>query len=323
MVDQTTVVQVNEASRGPRGLQGDRGADGADGPQGIQGIQGIPGPAVADGDKGDITIAGGVWSIDPAVLSVFGRILASTATPALAVTALQLDTRLRLTPDSPQFGAVHYDPAAEVDSSDAVQAFFDHAANQQNARRYIYDWSGDWMVSKTIYACYWDGGEPNVERRFICGALRVAPLAALPGGVALPYAMEIAGLRQNWIGVLGLHESGPLQYVNVGSTYATRRFNRGLHIRCAGGSTMGDIRVDCSKKDGVHCEGREAAFVVNGINFPTANNIGLKIGHIYGRFCGTADHSAANQAPGLLTVSARVQGRSSTGSMFKDRKSVV
>lgn len=284
------------------------------------------------GNKTVAAVVGASWfgSTDTALslvggfvagVSPFGEALiadadaaAARATLGLGSAALESSDRLRLTPKA--FGAVPYDPAAEVDVSDDLQAFFDHAANPQNARKYIYDWSGDWMVSKTIYACYWDGGEPNVERKFICGALRVAPLASLPGGVALPYAMEIAGLKQNWLGVIGLHESGPLQYVNVGSTYATRRFIRGLHIRCAGGSTMGDIRVDCAKKDGVHCEGREAGFTVNGINFPTSNNIGLKIGHIYGRFCGTADHSAANQAPGLLTVSARVQGRSSTGSMF-------
>lgn len=46
----------------------------------------------SDGDKGDITIAGGVWSIDSAVLSAKGRALIGSATAALMRTELGLGT---------------------------------------------------------------------------------------------------------------------------------------------------------------------------------------------------------------------------------------
>lgn len=50
---------------GPQGPEGDPGPEGPEGPEGPQGPQGPPGPEVAPGDKGDIIIAGGVWSLDP------------------------------------------------------------------------------------------------------------------------------------------------------------------------------------------------------------------------------------------------------------------
>jgi hypothetical protein len=70
MVDQTTVVQVSEAARGPRGIQGDIGPQGLEGPQGDvgpagpqgdigpigpEGPQGDPGPAGPQGSPGDIS----------------------------------------------------------------------------------------------------------------------------------------------------------------------------------------------------------------------------------------------------------------------------
>lgn len=244
------------------------------------------------------------------VLSALGREITDVGaptTPTSAATKGYVDVGgSRITPLA--FGATPYDPANEVDVSDDLQAFFDHAANPQNARKYVYDWSGDWMVSKTIYACYWDAGEPNVERKFIMGALRVAPLASLPGGVPLAYALEIAGLRMHWSGVCGIHPTGNTQY---GSTYATRRYKRGVHIRAAGVSTFGDFQVDDCKRDGVHFEGWEAAFTVNGINFATANSIGCRVGRVYGRLCGSADHFGAAYAPATLVASAISHGYNS------------
>lgn len=216
--------------------------------------------------------------------------------------------------DPLMFGAAPYDPSAAVDATAGLQAFFNHATNAENCRRYIYDWSGEWMISNTIYACYWDGNEPNVERRFINGTLRVAPLASLPGGVALEKVMEIAGYRQNWKGVLGIHETGAVnQYANT--TYTTRRFKKGVHIRAFANSYMGPIAVDGSKRDGLHLEGWEAGFTSgNGVVFAGANSIGCRIDGVTARYCGSMI-TDASQAPSPLTVTAVSHGRAS-GSLW-------
>lgn len=188
----------------------------------------------------------------------------------------------------------------------AIQDFFDDASDPVNAGRYLYDWSGEWVINNTIYACYWDGAEPNVERRFIMGTLRVAPLISLPGGVPLDYVLEIAGYRMRWDGVCGIHPSGAAQYDGI---YATRRYKRGVHMRFTSGSTFGDFQVDDSKNDGVFIDSGEGAFTVNGINFPNANCIGTKIGRVYGRFVGSSELYGAAYGPTALVASARQQGR--------------
>lgn len=56
-------------------------------PQGATGATGAAGPPVSDGDKGDIVITGGVWGIDPAVMTSAARTFNAVAdVPAQRVT---------------------------------------------------------------------------------------------------------------------------------------------------------------------------------------------------------------------------------------------
>lgn len=207
-----------------------------------------------------------------------------------------------ITPDNPLFGAARYDPAAPVDATVALQAFFDHAALAANARLYVYDWRGEWLISDTIYACY-DGTEANVCRRFICGGLRVAPLVSLPGGVALPVALDIAANRSEWKNLGTVNPTGAL-YANA---YADRRYEIGVRRRFCGASTFDGFRVDDAIYEGVFDDSRQVAFTANGINFPNANNIGMKTGFIWGRCCGSSELSGFPFAP-VKTVSAKLDG---------------
>lgn len=207
------------------------------------------------------------------------------------------------------FGAVHYDPTAPVDAADALNAFYAHAKDPQNARRYVYDARAAWYVAKKVYANFWDGNEPNVARRFLAPDLRVAPIAELPGGVALDCAIEIAGYRIEWLGTTGIHEAALVnEYANT--TWATRRYVYGARVRALGPSVVGPFNVDGAKRDSVYFEGRQAGFVSgDGVNFPASNSIGAQVGRVYARYCGAAEHAGANQAPAALAVSAITQGR--------------
>lgn len=193
-----------------------------------------------------------------------------------------------------------------VDDTVALQAFFDDAISVSNARTYVYDWSGEWAVSDTLYALYWDGFEPDVERRFIMGTLRVSPLASLPGGLPLDYVLEIAGFRMRWDGVCGIHETGAHYYANT--TWATRRFKRGVRIRGAHSSTFGDFRVDGAQRDAVYLEGRDAGFTAGGVTVASSNSIGTHINSIVARYCGCAEHAGTDQAPTPLIAAAITQG---------------
>ena len=208
------------------------------------------------------------------------------------------------------FGATGYDPLNEVDDSEAMQLFFDHAKNPANARKYFYDWDGEWMVSQTIFACYWDGSDNlTPERHFKCGTLRVAPRASLPGGEPLPVVLEIAGFRMNWAGVIAIHPSGPLMYLS--DAWVNRRYVNGVRGRMLSQSTIGGIFVDCPQRRAFDLDSGypwNVAWVLNGVTFPNSNCIGFRIGFVYGRLVGSTHVSSTS-----FGISTAITGRAFGG----------
>jgi hypothetical protein len=182
----------------------------------------------------------------------------------------------------------------KTDDGAALQAFFDFAQPREHAARYVFDWRGEFAIGRTIFATYADGGAFGnaPERRFVMGTLRVLPVAS-----PLETVLEIAGPRQSWSGKCGIHPSGAVQY---GSAYALRRYVLGIRMRSASGTTFGDCIIDDAKRDLLFADSRAASgFTVRAgtpqeARFPNANNIGLRIGSVYGRTFGSTHVSASN-----------------------------
>lgn len=214
-----------------------------------------------------------------------------------------------ITPEA--FGAVRYDPLNEVDASDGLQAFFDAFTSDSFARQYIGDWSGEWLVTRTIYMAYWNGEEPNATRRFRMGSLRVPSLARLPGNAPLDPVLDIAGIYMDCQGTTGIHPAGTSQTpADEFNNYYHRTFLTGVRLRFVGSSTFGDFAVDCARRDAVLVDTSDTggAFTMHGINFPNSSAIGARIGRVFARACGST-YRLSEATP--IVSSARAQGYNS------------
>ena len=229
--------------------------------------------------------------------------------------ARTLADRLDRTPITPEeFGAVRYDPANEVDSSVALQAFFDAFADDAFARKYVGDWRGEWKITQTMYAAYWNGTEPNVDRMFRPGTLRIPDPSLLPGGVPLTYALDVAGMRQTWIGTCGIHPTGTVETPSAQLSYYNRPCINGVRMRFVTGSTFGDFNIDACRRNALYFSSVDGAFTMHGINFPNAQNENARFGRINGRFIGSSD-KWSEATP--LVASAKLQGFAS-GALYSN-----
>ncbi|HVG46197.1 MAG TPA: hypothetical protein VM890_15750 [Longimicrobium sp.] len=192
------------------------------------------------------------------------------------------------------FGAVG---DGATDDSAALQAFFDDAFPTANARRNYYNLDGIWAVSQPIYAAYPNGsGTPNeVTRRFRGGRLIVLPVSAQPGGVAMTNALTIVGSRQVWDGELAVQDGS-----GTTTSYATRRFYNAIRMMAVGRSCFEVIRVDGARWDALHLDSTYnggATWTLRAgtpyeVSYSSRNNIGLQIGAVEARGCGSCHLSA-------------------------------
>jgi hypothetical protein len=204
--------------------------------------------------------------------------------------------RLAETERTPQmFGAVG---DGTTDDSVPLQAFLDDAIDATNAKRNRYDFSGTFAVSVPIYAAY--PSDDNV-RRFQAGRIVVLPQQTPIGDV-----LTITGTMQVWEGELSVVDGG-----NGGTHYDQRRFRTGVRFMQVGESRFEAIRVDGAKRDGVNFDGEIEPWTVRAgtpqeRSSTSKNNIGLQVGLIYARGCGSCHLSG-----GLghsLTISNITQG---------------
>jgi hypothetical protein len=214
-------------------------------------------------------------------------------------------------------GATVYDPADEAWVHEEVQAFFDLAHSEDAARRFVFNFEGEWGVADRLYAAYWDGGEPNVERRFKCGTFRVAALADLPSGLPLDVVLDAAAPRSNWEGTLAIHPAGNHQYNDA---YAARRYKTGLRRRSCSASKWGDIKVDAAIYEGVDDDSSStgAGFTVRAGSdyertFLNSSNISMITGPVATRYCGAAPTNAGGPSE-IITL--KEQGGNSAGIVF-------
>lgn len=210
----------------------------------------------------------------------------------------------RLTPA--MFGAVPYDPDNEVDSTDALNAFYAYFRDDEVARHFIADADGEWMTTDTIIAAY-ETPTTGVIRRFKAPILRVAP------GVVPEYALEIAGHYLKWEGTTGVYPTGATYRDNTYRTYANRTFVGGVRVRACSNSIFGSFDVQCAKRSGLFVSSSESSgFTLDGINFINSNCIGSKFDVATATICG----SNYRQSEVVITANAaRIQG-GKTGTNF-------
>lgn len=173
------------------------------------------------------------------------------------------------------------------DDSDALQAFFDHAQVAANARRYLYDWSGRWLVTRTIYANFAPIDE--VQRTMICGCLVFPATSSMPGGVPVEYGIFISGSRSVWMGQLCVQ-------CETVSNYNSRPFHTGIMLASVAQAQFAKMAVIGSRRDAVRClDGYTTLTVRSGHQYERTyagnNNIGLAIEYINARYCGSTERS--------------------------------
>lgn len=192
------------------------------------------------------------------------------------------------------FGAVG---DGTTDDSVALQAFFDDAFPNANAKRNFYNLDGVWAVSQPIYAAYPPGNSTNedVTRKFRGGRLLVLPTSAQPNGVAMTDVLTIVGTRQVWDGELAVQDG-----LGGSSHYATRRFFNAIRMMAVARSTFEVIRVDGAMWDALHLDSTTSsaspswtlrAGTAYEVTSTTKNNIGLQIGAVEARGCGSSHRS--------------------------------
>lgn len=239
----------------------------------------------------------------------------TTAVPYILINnaVIPLGGGMRVTPQI--FGAKLYNSANPVDAADALNRFFTFIATTNNARWFVFDWSGEWYTAKPVYAIF-NGSDPDAIRRIVCGTLRVAPIAELPGGVAMFAAITVASYYADWQGRMAIQEAGPHPVGNT--TYYTRRFRHGARFtQMAMSSVENPVVVDGAIRDGVLFEGREAGITIDGHVLGGQNSIGARFGGAIARFCGTCQHYQANQGPTPLVVTAVSHG-SGSGTLWSN-----
>lgn len=197
------------------------------------------------------------------------------------------------------FGAVG---DGSTDDSAALQAFFDDAIPSASARSNFYNLAGSWAVSQPIYAAY-----PNDDmvRKFRGGRLLVLPVPT--GGVPIQDVLTITGTLQHWEGEVAVTDG-----LGGQTLYGNRRFYNGVRLMQAGESYIEAIRVDGARRDGVFIDGRQSPITLRGgtaqeIRLENRNNIGLQIGLIYARGCGSC-HAEVPEKGLKLDVSSKTQG---------------
>jgi hypothetical protein len=271
VTDRTAQIIVNEAARGPRGAAST-----------------VPGPAGDTGPAGasayDVAVANGfIGSPADWLLSLRGP----QGSPGIGGGSVRFRTPY-------DFGAV----AGAADNSDALQDFFDEAFDPVNANQYVYDWSGDWNVSRTIYAAY----DPNdhTARLFICGRLIFPRRSLMPEGAVIPWGMFIAGYKSNWL--------GPLAVFGVGldaALYDDCPFKIGVALCSCNTSQFDKISVTNSRKQGTQAVPHFPLTIRAGTPYEltlSSNNIGLGVGHIEGICCGSTSRSPSTSYSTTLTA---------------------
>lgn len=190
------------------------------------------------------------------------------------------------------FGAVG---DGTTDDSVALQAFFDDAFPNANAKRNYYNLDGVWGVSQPIYAAYPLGNSTNedVTRKFRGGRLFVLPVSAQPGGVAMTHVLTIVGTRQVWDGELAVQDG-----FGGSSAYANRRFFNGIRMMAVSQGSFEVIRVDGAMWDVLHLDSTSSsppwtlrAGTPYEVSSTSRNNIALRIGSVYGRGSGSCHRS--------------------------------
>ena len=199
------------------------------------------------------------------------------------------------------FGAVGDGVA---DDSNAIQAFLDDAIAATNAKTNFYDMSGFFAVSKPIYAAY---PSDDIVRRFRGGRLLAMPVANQPGGVPMQDVLTITGTLQDWEGELSVIDGGGGQ-----TWYANRRFHTGIRFMQAAGGRVESIRVDGARRDAVDFDSEIESWTVRAgtaqqRSSTSKNNIGLQVGQISARGCGSC-HIGTTNLGLALSIGAMTQG---------------
>lgn len=194
--------------------------------------------------------------------------------------------RLALTRRTPyMFGAVG---DGTTDDTVPLQAFFDDAYPAANGKANTYDFTGTWGVSAPVYAVY-DGGQPFISRRFICGRINV--LSGFSGGnYVLTFGALVDSIVEGELFIWGGDQV----------PYASRQFKTGVRLLSCARTKFRSIRVESAKRDsvkfddGVDSETFRAGTPYE-ITHGGSSNIGAGIDKLYGRYIGSCGLSAAHQ----------------------------
>ena len=221
------------------------------------------------------------------------------------------------------FGAVG---DGTTDDSDAIQAFFDDAfvdryyndldsdgdidqivddaAQLKRVASNYYNMDGTFGVKRQIFAVYHPPQE--LTRRFRGGRLSVLALAQ--NELPLENVLTIAGYRQTWEGELAVLQE------NVGNVaYIYRRFRNGVKMLSCSQSVFETIRVDGARGDAVNMDSSvglwtERAGTPFAVSLDTRSNIGLRIGDLVGRYCGSCAQSSSSGYRYNVAIQSITQG---------------
>jgi hypothetical protein len=198
-----------------------------------------------------------------------------------------------------------YNCTGATDYSDTtkLQAFlaaYSLALRTSNSPIYTWDATGEWYVNNKMIIAGANSDADISPQILLGGTLRVAPLSQLATpNVPLDFAMDIAGYQQT---CLSPWKVFPADAVGNGTNYkysgtdAVRSYYTAFRLRAIGYSTFSGWEFADAKQHGVLDDGTAGTFVLGGVTYINANNIGAKLGPIRGRYFGTygrgsRDHS--------------------------------